>query len=664
MVGTVMDITDRKLAEQAIKEAEEHTRLILESAGEGVFGLDREGVTSFVNPAACRMLGFSPEDLIGQPMHALIHHTYADGTAYPQEQCYMRRAFMDGEVHHVTDEVLWRNDGTSFPVEYTSTPIKKDGDLIGAVVTFGDVTERRAAEEALKASESRTRSIIDNAADGIIVINESGLIESFSPAAERIFQYSADEVIGKNVNMLMPEPFRSEHDGYLQAYFLTGEEHIINTNREVEGMRKDGTVFPLDLAVGVAEAENRRIFTGTIRDITERKRIEEEINRANFLADIALELTESGYWHVDYSDPEYYYQSERAANILGEPLKPDGRYHLQDEWFARLIEANPETAELTAERYQGAVDGLYDSYDSTYAYKRPIDGKIVWVHAAGKLVRDAAGQVQFMYGAYQDVTLQKKTEEIMREAKDMAESATRAKSSFLAAMSHEIRTPMNGVVGMIDLLRETRLDNEQRQMMKTVRDSAFALLQIINDILDFSKIEAGKLEVESVPISIRDVVEGVSETLIPNANAKQVRFVNFIDTAIPHWVMSDQVRLRQILFNLLGNAVKFTETTDEHTGLVKLRAELDGEITDGTATIKFSIIDNGIGMSANAVQNLFKPFTQAESSTTRRFGGTGLGLSICKSLSDIMGGYVDVESVEGGRIDLHRDPAVRSQFRL
>lgn len=381
--GLILDITERRLAEEALRESEQQNRLILESAGEGVFGLDAKGVTTFVNPAACRMLGFAPEDLIGQPMHELIHHTYPDGAPYPKEECHMRKAYTVGDVRRVNDEVLWRHDGTSFPTEYTATPIRKDGDLLGAVITFGDITER--------------------------------------------------------------------------------------------------------------------------------KRMEAEI----------------------------------------------------------------------------------------------ID------------------------------------------ARDKAESATRAKSAFLAAMSHEIRTPMNGVVGMIDLLRETELGTDQAQMMTTVRDSAFALLQIINDILDFSKIEAGKLVLESIPVSIRDVVEGVSETLIPNAQAKQVRFVNFIDPAIPHWVLTDQVRVRQVLFNLLGNAVKFTETTDDHQGLVKLRADLAEPAKKGVVKVRFSIIDNGIGMSDEAVNNLFKPFTQAESSTTRRFGGTGLGLSICKSLSDMMGGEITVESTPG-----------------
>ncbi len=382
-VSTYTDITDQKQAEAALAEAEERGRLILESAGEGIFGLDTEGRSTFVNPAACRMLGFEPDELVGQRLHPLIHHTYADGTPYPAENCHMRTAYTLGEVKHINNEVLWRKDGTSFPAEYHATPIQKDGELIGAVVT--------------------------------------------------------------------------------------------------------------------------------LTDITQRKRM----------------------------------------------------------------------------------------------------------------------QVELMV------------------AKEKAESANRAKSNFLAAMSHEIRTPMNGVIGMIDLLRETPLDDDQSQMMRTVRDSAFSLLQIINDILDFSKIEAGKMDIEAIPISIRDVIEGVGDTLMPNAAKKGLELAAFVDPAIPPSVLGDQVRVRQILFNLAGNAIKFTENTNERQGRVAIRAERTDRFGEDVSGVRFAIVDNGIGMTEEQTAKLFQPFTQAESSTTRRFGGTGLGLSISKNLADIMGGEIAIESESG-----------------
>ncbi|MCM0018931.1 MAG: response regulator [Tagaea sp.] len=241
---------------------------------------------------------------------------------------------------------------------------------------------------------------------------------------------------------------------------------------------------------------------------------------------------------------------------------------------------------------------------------------------------------------YVDITERKHAERDLMLMGKRAEAANEAKSRFLAAMSHEIRTPMNGVLAMLELLQHTELDGEQNSMVEVVRDSASSLLKIIDDILDFSKIEAGKLDLETVDLSLVSIVEGVAETLAPQARRKELALSTFVDPAIPRALKGDPVRLRQVLFNLVGNAIKFTEA-----GEVFVSAEAVSGAAPGT--IRVSVRDTGIGMSEAAKARLFQPFSQGDSSTTRRFGGTGLGLSISMRIVELLGGRIDVESEEG-----------------
>ncbi len=275
---------------------------------------------------------------------------------------------------------------------------------------------------------------------------------------------------------------------------------------------------------------------------------------------------------------------------------------------------------------------------SSFEVTRP-DGRVLEVHS------NPLPEGGFV-STYMDVTDRKRVQAELVSMRHVAEAANEAKSRFLAAMSHEIRTPMNGVIAMLELMSDTGLDPEQTSMLDVVRDSASSLLTIIDDILDFSKIEAGRLDLERIDLSLRAIVESVVETLAPQARRKALSLACFVDPNLPAVIKGDPVRLRQILFNLIGNAIKFTES-----GHVVVEAETVASVASvgaergARSRLRVAVRDTGIGMDETALKRLFKPFSQADSSTNRRYGGTGLGLSICKHLVDLMGGRIAVASV-------------------
>jgi PAS domain S-box-containing protein len=350
----------------------------------------------------------------------------------------------------------------------------------------------------------------------------------------------------------------------------------------------------------------------------------------------AQQIAHIGNWETDLA-ANTETCSEEVYRIFGiDPEKIDKDFKGFDSRMARFVHPDDR------ERVRNAYLSLFDEKRGTLEHRiirADRELRHVWLEA--EVISDDAGQPVKLFGIIQDITLRKQLEEELRKAKEIAEAATRAKSEFLANMSHEIRTPMNAIVNMSRLLLDTRLDPEQRDYAETAVIASEALLSLINDILDFSKIEAGKLELELTDFDLNDIIGAVVKMMYSKAAEKGLRLTQEIETNVHPYLKGDPVRVRQILINFVNNAVKFTEN-----GGIDIRISQKSRI-DTHITLKFEVRDTGIGIPADHLKRLFKSFSQADTSTTRRYGGTGLGLAISKQLAELMGGTVGVESEEG-----------------
>ena len=664
-VAAFQDISERKQAEIKLAESEEIYRSIVTQANDGILLIDMETLAYVeFNDAACAALGYSREEF------ARLTLADVQGENDPTATAERVKSMIDAGP--LSFDTLHRHkNGTLRDVHVNCRSIRRSGHFYLAGIV-SDITERKAAELELEQhrnhleelvrektfelqqsimTSQRTLSELDQQK---FVLDQHAIV-SMADTAGRI-TYCNDkfaEITGFSREEALGQDHKVVNSGYHPHGFFKAMYEVIAQggvwHAEVCNRAKNGTLYWVDMTVcGFRGADGKlQQYIAVRTDITARKAAEDAVRQADFLSDQALDLARAGHWRIDFKEGgEYYISSRRTVDIFGDPERDNLRYHIMNDWYVNIEAADQVLAEATLANYLAAVEGSMPRYDMVHPYKRPVDGAIVWVHVLGEVVRDGLGKATHIFGVVMDVTASVLSEQSLKRAEAVARSANSAKSDFLANMSHEIRTPMNGVIGMVDILQQTELKPAQQRMLDTIHNSSLSLLTILNDILDYSKIEAGKLAVESIPTHLREVVEGVAQLMSTVANAKTVELSVFVSPELPTWIASDPTRLRQILLNLLGNAVKFTNTLEDHPGYVTVCVE-PGVMPDGCAALQLRISDNGIGISPKALSKLFQPFTQSDESTARKFGGTGLGLSIGQRLIELMGGRISVRSTLG-----------------
>jgi len=662
LTGVNFDITDRRRAEEALLKAGALQRAIFKSANFSSIATDAKGVIQIFNVGAERMLGYTAEEVMNKVTPADISD--------PQE-VIARAAALSAEletqiapgfealvfkasrgIEDIYELTYIRKDGSRFPAVVSVTALRDaDGAIIGYLLIGTDNTARKLAEEALLKTGALQRAIFNSANFSSIATDAKGVIQIFNVGAERMLGYTAEEVMNKVTPADISDPqeviVRAEAlSAELETQIAPGFEALVfKASRGIEDIyeltyiRKDGSRFPAVVSVtALRDADGAIIgylLIGT--DNTARKQIEAEqtqlaqrlrdhqfYTRSLFESNIdALMTTDAPGIITDVNKQMEALTGCTRDELIGAPFKNFFTEPERAEAGIKLALSKRKVTdyELTACDRNGKETVV--SYNATTFYDRD-------------------RRLQGVFAAAREITERKQYERSLREATHRAERANSAKSEFLANMSHEIRTPLNAVIGLGYLLEHTTLDEDQRQLLSKIQFGGRALLGVINNVLDLSKIEAGEMSLEDEPFNLPELIRDLGQMLAPQAVAKGIELVVHCSPGMPHIVKGDASRLRQILTNLLGNSIKFTEV-----GHVELKVSSTEQNAD-RIRLRCTVQDTGIGIEPEAIKRLFTPFTQADASTTRRFGGTGLGLSIARRFVELMGGEIGVSSAKTG----------------
>lgn len=613
------DVTERRAARQAVEQSETRLRALSQASFEGLC-FSEQGTIIDANDTFLTMFGYSREEIQGMDaatfvapdFRRIVQHHISNGYELPY------------------DVRLVRSNGTQFEAQVQARMVSYQGRPV-RVTAIRDISDLNSVKEERRRVEAQYRSLFDGAVEGIFRIGTNGRLLDANPAMAHILGFDTPEELiaiahGDSFDRLMGRKAREQ---YGMALWETGEVN----NIEFEVHTRDGTSKWVSSSAKVVRDDSGNIISveGFCSDVTQRKIAERELRKQEQRYRQLVELSPDMI--AIHRDGVFVYINMAGAQVLGakEPSEIVGQP------LSRFI--HPSSRQTIDER----VRSVYEEHAIAGLHEEQLlrlDGEAVDIEAIG-IPTEYEGKPASQFVA-RDITRRKRAEEDLIAAKDAAEAASRAKSEFLANMSHEIRTPMNGVIGMTELLLGTELTTEQREYAEAVNSSGESLLMIINDILDFSKIEAGRMRLEHYDFNLQSTVEEIAALLAVRATDKHVELMSFVEPETPSLLRGDPFRLRQIITNLIGNAIKFTESGGEVVLWVS-RIEED----DDAVTLKFQVKDTGIGMTPEQQTLLFRPFTQADSSTTRRYGGTGLGLAISRQLAEMMGGTIGVESELG-----------------